>query len=390
MILATTDTKGKIRYLTICLEGQEDGSFVIQRSSGLYKGKDTPQPDIVITEGKAKRTIEEQANLEYNALIKKAMDKGYIDVTTLPGYGKMDFNLYSAMPKQATNQNGIPKPMLCKVYDPDDSKHIPVEYFASYKLDGVRCFLLKKDGKLFASSRGGQDYNIAAKYILEDPVINQIFEDYPNIILDGELYHHGWNLQKISGLCRLESNVSDHELLEFHCYDIADETMSFWERLKLLLKINDSYESSRLHIVEHTQLIGRDLDTVNQSINELHDIAIQNGYEGIVIRDPYALYKFGARDRRMQKIKRMDTETFEIVGYELGLRGVEDMCFVMKTADDKIFKAKPEGDRTVKEEYMNNIDDLLGKGGDVRYFHLTPDGIPNLPVFVSPRFDIEV
>lgn len=119
-----------------------------------------------------------------------------------------------------------------------------------------------------------------------------------------------------------------------------------------------------------------------------HDIAVSEGYEGLVIRDPDKEYKCGARDDRMLKIKEMTEDSFKVLGYELGLRGVEDMCFVLETKEGKQFKAKPEGDRTVKEEYMENIKDIIGRMMDVRYFHYSEDGIPILPVAVCPRYDL--
>ena len=90
----------------------------------------------------------------------------------------------------------------------------------------------------------------------------------------------------------------------------------------------------------------------------------------------------------LAKIKEMEEDSFLITGYELGLRGVEDMCFVLETKDGKSFKAKPQGDRALKEQYMEDIDDILGQMGDVKYFHFTPDGIPNLPVFLTVRYDL--
>ena len=60
--------------------------YVITRSSGLYGGKFITQPNIEITKGKVKRTITEQAELEYNSNIKSYLDKGYKKIS--------DFCLY--------------------------------------------------------------------------------------------------------------------------------------------------------------------------------------------------------------------------------------------------------------------------------------------------------
>ena len=37
----------------------------------------------------------------------------------------------------------------------------------------------------------------------------------------------------------------------------------------------------------------------------------------------------------LRKVKEFNEDSFLITGYELGLRGVEDMCFVLKTKENK-------------------------------------------------------
>lgn len=121
---------------------------------------------------------------------------------------------------------------------------------------------------------------------------------------------------------------------------------------------------------------------------EYHDKFTSDGYEGAVIRDKDAKYKCGGRDRRMLKIKLMDSKTFKIIGYELGLRGVEDMCFIMETPDKQTFKAKPVGSLEIKQSYIKDMSKLINKPGDVQFFRYKEGGIPNLPIFLAPRLDL--
>ena len=214
---------------------------------------------------------------------------------------------------------------------------------ASYKHDGVRALLFLRDGEVHTASRGGQDYDIPATYIREDPYVKQIFEKNPEIILDGEIYRHLWNLQKISGLCRKETLEEDHKELVFHCYDIVDTTLPFKLRAKKLGELNNSRpDNSRIIFVEHRPIKGLD------QIMQMHDEAIAAGYEGLVVRDPEKEYKPGARDSRMMKIKIFTDGEFLITGIAEGLRD-EDMCFTMETEDGTSFKAKPIGDRDQKQ-----------------------------------------
>ena len=145
---------------------------------------------------------------------------------------------------------------------------------------------------------------------------------------------------------------------------------------------HDCPPESKLVVIDHTPVQGID------EIMKQHDKAVSEGYEGLVIRDPEQPYKCGARDNRMLKVKEMTEDDFIVTGFELGLRGVEDMCFVLKTKEGKQFKAKPEGDKELKEDYMKNINDIIGRPMNIRFFDYTPDGIPNLPVAVCPRYDL--
>ena len=386
--LITRDSKGKVRQINIACEWNEKFQmYVITRSSGLYGGKFITQPNIEITKGKVKRTITEQAELEYNSNIKSYLDKGYKKISDF-GYTSIDeFNPDKVLPKDKTDTKGVKKPMLCKVYDTTDLKTQKVPYWLiSTKLDGVRCLLFMKDGEIKTSSRGGQDYDIATTYIKQDPFLLEVFNQYPNIILDGEIYRHGWNLSTISGLCRLESVEERHKELCFHCYDIVDEDSTFSKRFAILQNLyqlrETNYPESKLVIVEHTVVKS------NQEIMVVHNKFVAEGYEGAVIRDPNEVYKCGGRDRRMQKIKVFVDSEFKILGLSEGLRD-EDMCFIMETADGNQFKAKPIGTREDKQWYREHIKELIGKMGTVKYFGMTntEHPVPNLPVFKSVRLD---
>ena len=384
--LICRDTKGKIRYIDILCEWSDDlHAYVIDRKTGLLGKKITQQPYIVIKMGKAQRTVTEQATLQYNSELKKYLDKGYKKISDLGISELTEEAAENALPMENTDQNGVLKPQLCKILDKTNKKLTDKTWLASAKHDGLRMFLFLRDGEVHTASRGGQDYDVAATYIREDPFVNKLLSENPDLILDGELYVHGsdWNLQRISGLGRKQELEDDHKYLTFHCYDIVDTTLPFKLRAKKLGEIKKICpEDSKLVIVDHIPVTGLD------EIMKLHDKYVNEGYEGLVIRDPDKEYKCGARDNRMLKIKEMEEDSFLITGYELGMRGVEDMCFTLETNDGKPFKAKPQGDRALKEKYMEDIDEIIGQMGDVKFFHYTPDGIPNLPVFLTVRYDI--
>lgn len=99
-------------------------------------------------------------------------------------------------------------------------------------------------------------------------------------------------LNKISGLCRLETLDDDHLELKFYCYDIVDETKTFTERLKILDDIKSKCSiDSKLIIVDHYKI--GDMS----EIYKYHDEFVSDGYEGAVIRDADSKYKPGSRGR---------------------------------------------------------------------------------------------
>ena len=327
--------------------------------------------------------MSEQNELQYKSEIKKYLDKGYKNIKSL---GITDLTIETAeeaLPTSNTDQNGALKPQLCKVMDRTKKSQTDKQWLGSYKHDGVRCLLFMRDGEVHTSSRGGQDYDIPATYIREDPYVIKILTDNPGMILDGEIYRHLWNLQKISGLCRKEELVEDHKELVFHCYDIVDTETPFKLRAKKLGELSASRpDNSRIVFVEHRPVKGLD------EIMQMHDEAISQGYEGLVVRDPEKEYKCGARDNRMMKIKIFDDDDFKIVGLAEGLRD-EDMCFVMEMPDGTQFKAKPIGDRALKQWYREHLDEIIGQMGTVKYFGMTntEHPVPNLPSFRTVRWE---
>ena len=122
-ILISRDSKQKIRVVQISYSWNETlHAFVIERSSGLYGGKMTTQPPLTIENGKVKRTITEQCQLEFNSLVKKYKDKGYRDIIDF-GYTSLDeFDPNEVFPKEVVDQNNVKKPMLAKVLDKTNKK----------------------------------------------------------------------------------------------------------------------------------------------------------------------------------------------------------------------------------------------------------------------------
>ena len=163
-----------------------------------------------------------------------------------------------------------------------------------------------------------------------------------------------------------------------------DSELSFDERLSYLEQLVEDYNLTsdlyseftsadlKIRILPHEKVSG----WVN--IKKLHDKYVDEGFEGIVIRDPDKTYNYGGRTNDMIKWKEYRDEEFEIIGYSEGLRP-EDMVFVCKTVDGKEFEAKPFGSREIIHEYLERMDEIIGKMATVKFFNYSDDGKPTQP-----------
>lgn len=389
MELVRKDNNGGIRVAIIDM--YRNG---ISRATGLLSGTMTEQPDIIIYAGKAGRSLQEQIELEYRALVSNYKDKGYKDVKQFNVDRAKDLTADSIKAIQQDilkDSNDVPRVMLAKTAPDKHSTQYNKKWYASYKIDGVRCTLRydATEHKILTASRGGKHFAYSTEHLTTDPLLLELFREQPNLVLDGELYIHGKPLQFLQGLAKMKYfDKSIHEALQFYIFDLVSDD-PFDDRLLALTQVRirldelaadamyyDLFEHIRF--VEHTPIKGY------TNIMNLHDEALGAGYEGLVLRDPFMPYGYGSRDWRMIKVKVFEDDEFTIIGMAEGRRD-EDMVFKLLAHNGKEFEAKPVGTRAIREQYGANIDSIIGKKGCVKYFGYSTNGIPNLPIFKYVR-----
>lgn len=395
--LISKDSKGKFRYSIISyklIDPDGDRYFLIERYSGQYKGKRTQQPNKTVERGKASRNLWQQVDLEAKHLVKEKLDKGYRELTKDPDlYTESELN--EILGDYSTNQDGLFKPMLAKSETQITNRKIfEKKWYASRKINGVRTLVYYKDGEVHTVSRGGAtNYDFVLGHIINHPKLKVYFKEHPDLILDSEVFKFGWTLNKISGVCRTQKTAYDGDPLELYVYDIVDVNKTFGERLNIINKFSEDlnllFEPERswneddlkIQIVPHELIFGWEY------IKKLHDKYVSEGWEGLVLRDPNAKYKPGARGQQMVKVKEYKDSEYKIVGLSEGLRE-EDMCFVMITEGGQKFNCKPIGDKEQKQWYRKHIDELIGKMATVKYFEMSgKEGsqIPQQPVLIAIR-----
>lgn len=200
-----------------------------------------------------------------------------------------------------------------------------------------------------------------------------------NIVLDGELYNHKLkqSFEEIVSFIRCKEPKQGHEIIEYHVYDLIDDTLTFKERTEKLNSIK--FASSKIVKVETKKI---------NDVDELMDyftVCRNAGYEGCMARNSQSLYKH-ARSYDLQKIKEMDDGEYEIIGVEAG-RGRMKECgiFICRTKEGQKFNCKMEGSLDALRTYLSNPKGVISKMLTVRYQGLTNGGVPRFPIGVSVR-----
>jgi DNA ligase-1 len=264
-------------------------------------------------------------------------------------------------------------PMLAHDVQKYESK-IKYPVFSQPKLDGVRC-IIKNDGMW---SRNGKKI-ISAPHIFES--MKSLFENDPDLIFDGELYADKFanNFNAIISLVKKTKPTSEDldesaRLIEYHIYDLPSHEDCFIERFKSLLKIQ---------FPNCCKLVKTDqIDNKNDLIAYYEDY-IMEGYEGQMIRtnDMYE----NKRSKFLLKHKSFIDEEYVILDIQEGIGNKSGMVgsFVFETKQGKRFNASPKFNWEECKQIWENSSSIIGQTATVKYFNLTPDGIPRFPVVIQ-------
>ena len=272
------------------------------------------------------------------------------------------------------------KPMLA--YPVSDK---PINYnddiFMQPKLDGVRCHIQYDAGKVTAYSRTGKVWQNIEHIIVN---LYKFFDKYPDVILDGELYNHDYkdNFEKIISMVRKtkpteEARAESRDNVQFHCYDVVDETLTFEERNYFINKhVKPSY------CVYHvpTRAVGD-----KNLAKMIHKQNLKNGYEGSILRtnDVYQC----KRSHSLRKFKDFsDAEATIIVFVEgKGKRKGTIGKFMAVDADGNVFGMPVMDKFKYLQENFKAMQGWLGKTATFTYFERTKAGSYRHPLFKCIR-----
>jgi DNA ligase-1 len=362
-------TNGKIKEWNISVLKMGDETCYIETEHGYEDGKKQLDQRYVgqgKNIGKANETTTyEQACSEARSAHSRKKDSGYVeDKDKIP-----------------STSDGLFLPMLAHRYDKHSAK-IKFPCLVQPKLDGVRMLARKEDGTVTMWSRKGKLIDIPDKI---NEQLCLMLQD--GQCTDGELYVHGWTFQRI--IAAVKKKRDDTDLLEYHIYDSPHPALSFEERLPqkgIGATLYPRHCQGWTNIGKNIKFITT-YDVVDQIEFDVYEgMMVQQGYEGMMVRNQNSLYKYKHRSYDLQKVKRFVDDEFEIIGGKDG-EGRESGLIIYRcvTSDGLEFDVRPKGSHEERREVFNNLEKYIGKHLTVRYQELTDDGRPRFPVGVVVR-----
>ena len=277
-----------------------------------------------------------------------------------------------------------------------DYSNPPQGWFISEKYDGIRGIWtgkelvarpVKKDGVL-----KGKVFSYVPKWFL-----NMLPLDVP---LDGELWLGRGKFQEVSGLSnyKISKKITVDYLdsiwknVKYMVFDIPNHKGSYLERQDTLKKCIDDLEIK--HGINNQIIYSQ-----NEEIKEKNDLEeyykkyIENGAEGVIIREPNSLYEC-KRSKLMLKMKITNDNEAHVLEYQLGTEGKYKGLLgslKCKLENGKVFNIGTGFSDIMRKEY-NMKDSIhyipLGSKINFAFMELTKEGIPRHPVYRGIRTDV--
>jgi DNA ligase-1 len=366
-------SSGSLRQWTIALYETTEGFWAYTTSDGQVGGKIKTSKPTVVNAGKASRSIYEQASSQVESKINKKLDSGYKET------------------EQEALDDVFISPMLAVDFKKrGHSMQYPA--IGQRKFDGVRCIAYLFNGEVVLESRKGKEFPHLNH--LRDVIKPYLKEGE---ILDGELYSETLDFQRTVGLVRRES-LSQEDIdvmpqIGYRIYDMFSTDSSitelpFTKRYEMATKLVTDIRANHIHSLRNPLLVMTKNYVIDEedSIQGLHDQFVQEGYEGIMIRNPSMPYQMDKRSSGLMKFKSFKDGEYPIVGYtEATGNDAGTVIWICEAPNGITFKARPTGTREQRTTWFENADEIVGKDLTVRYFELTNDGIPRFPVGVAIR-----
>lgn len=276
-------------------------------------------------------------------------------------------------------------PMLALKYE--DRKHkLKWPVYAQPKLNGVRCTIAIKDGKVSFTSRNGKHYSTLNHLI--DELLKIFGTD--DRVYDGEVFHPDLSLQQIlMRVKRVKTDRSDIDdvTLQYWIYDIADTNDPFSVRYDFLLRHYFRLMDSNTLKPVTTVLVNNEAELI-----KFDELQRSLGFEGSMVRSLDGAYipSYRSPDLLKYKVCTFVEDDYVVVGGTSATGKDEGtVIFTCRADNGLLFSVRPKGTHYRRSEMLANIHNYQGRKLTVKHAGLTADGIPFHPVGLFFRDEFE-
>ena len=280
------------------------------------------------------------------------------------------------------------KPMLAAT--PESLTSLKYPTIASPKLDGIRCVVV--DGKPLSRKHLDIPNRHIAKTIADAGLPG----------LDGELMVKG-TFQAVSSAVMSQDGAPD---FEYHVFDTFENPSApFAARHAAVAAFVAGARLPWLKLVPHTEIAGP------EQLVAFEEKAVADGFEGIMLRSPDGLYKYGRSTERegwLLKVKRFTQEEAEVVGFteletngnvattdnlghtkrsshKAGKRGLNSLGALTVRNAHGTFNVGTGYSAKQRDELWAERESLVGKTVTFKYNKAGMKDVPRFPVFVGFR-----
>jgi len=272
------------------------------------------------------------------------------------------------------------KPMLCNEYV---EGKVPLPCFVQPKLDGVRC--LAGEHEVYTRNQKPHKEHIQRTF----DIATDGDEDFT---FDGELMLPGASFQQTVSAVKKESERSKE--LVYNIYDFCWHRYPGLDFTQRTARLEEIVEDILEQVDINLQFVFTKWVETQEELDETHALFLSQGYEGTIIRDPFAAYAPGSR-RYMWKRKDFVDAEYEIIDVWEGKDAFKGMAVFRcprpnyKVGDevtkDNSFGATAPGTLEEKRGAWLGRGSYIGKCLTVKFFDFTDDGVPRFPVSLSVR-----
>ena len=251
------------------------------------------------------------------------------------------------------------------------------------KLDGIRCLAVVQDGRASLYARSG-------KLIINfDDTIGADLMRMGNGVYDGEIMGTDFIALMRQAYRKDDVDVSDTHIALFDYLPLSE-----WVSREGILGSHERFQELCIRVaamdpeLKYVAVVNRRY--VRPDLKQIHDLHAEfvgMGYEGAMIKDANAPYKFG-RGPEVMKLKSFFDADLKIEGYVEGTgKNSGKLGSVIVTYEGVQVQVGSGFSDELREQMWTDQDTFLGRVIEVRYQEVTPDGSLRFPTFKCFRND---